>query len=71
MVEDRPHRRVDSIALSSAQMHELRLEGVDGYDPIDTQVVASMWTGDKNNRKATINVVLKPSAKDKRASPIR
>jgi serine/threonine protein kinase len=60
---------IDSIALSSAQMHELRLEGVDGFDPIDTQVVASMWTGEKNSRKATINVVLKPSAKDKEGKP--
>ena len=60
---------VDSIGLSSAQMHELRLENLDGYDPIDAQVVASMWSPatdkDKNNRKATIQVVLKPSAKDK------
>jgi serine/threonine protein kinase len=60
---------VDSIGLSSAQMHELRLEGVDGFDPIDTQVVASMWTGEKNNRKASINVVMKPSAKDKAGKP--
>ena len=60
---------VDSIGLSSAQMHELRIEGVDGFDPIDTQVVASMWSGEKNNRKASINVVLKPSAKDKEGKP--
>jgi hypothetical protein len=60
---------IDSIGLSSAQMHELRLEGVDGFDPIDTQVVASMWTGEKNNRKAAINVVMKPSAKDKAGKP--
>ncbi|MEO8841423.1 MAG: protein kinase [Kofleriaceae bacterium] len=60
---------VDSIPLSSAQMHELRLEGVDGFDPIDTQVVASMWTGDKNNRRASINVVMKPSAKGKDGKP--
>jgi serine/threonine protein kinase len=56
---------VDSIPLSSAQMHELRIEGVDGYDPVDTQVVASHWTGDKNKKRATLNVVLKPAAKDK------
>jgi serine/threonine protein kinase len=60
---------VDSIALSSAQMHELRLEAVDGFDPIDTQVVASMWSGEKNNRKASINVVLKKSGKDKDGKP--
>jgi hypothetical protein len=64
---------VDSIPLSSAQMHELRIEGVDGYDPVDTQVVASHWTGEKNKKRATLNVVLKPAAKDKagKAEPVK
>lgn len=64
---------VDSIPLSSAQMHELRIEGVDGYDPVDTQVVASHWTGDKTKKKASITVVLKPAAKDKtgKATPVK
>ncbi|MEO6772523.1 MAG: protein kinase, partial [Kofleriaceae bacterium] len=60
---------VDSIPLSSAMMHELRLEGVDGYDPVDTQVVATHWTGEKNHKKATLTVVLKPAAKDKAGTP--
>ncbi|HET9991816.1 MAG TPA: protein kinase, partial [Kofleriaceae bacterium] len=67
---------VDSIPLSSAQMHELRVEGVDGYDPVDTQVVATHWTGDKTQKKAlkaAITVVLKPAAKDKtgKAEPVK
>jgi len=60
---------VDSIALSSAQMHELRIEGVDGYDPVDTQVVATHWSGDKTKKKASLTVVLKPAAKDKTGKP--
>ncbi|HEY0251474.1 MAG TPA: protein kinase, partial [Kofleriaceae bacterium] len=51
----------DSIPLSSEMLHELRFEGVDGYDPIDTQVTASMWSGDKGTRKAQTNVTLKQS----------
>ena len=64
---------VDSIPLSSAQMHELRVEGVDGYDPADTQVVATHWTGDKAKKKASITVVLKAAAKDKsgKADPVK
>ena len=56
---------VDSIPLASQMMHELRIEGVDGYDPVDTQVIATHWTGEKNARRAAITVPLKPSAKDK------
>jgi hypothetical protein len=55
---------VTSIPLTSGQMHEIRIEGVDGYDPIDTQVVAAHWNGDKQHRKAQIVITLKPSAKD-------
>jgi len=55
---------VTSIPLTSSQMHEIRVEGVDGYDPIDTQVVAAHWNGDKAHRKAQIAITLKPSAKD-------
>jgi len=71
---------VDSIPLSSAQMHELRVEGVDGYDPVDTQVVATHWSdkpseggakaNDKNKKKASLTVVLKPAAKDKTGKPL-
>jgi serine/threonine protein kinase len=64
---------VDSIPLSSAQMHELRLEGVDGYDPVDTQVVAAHWTGEKTKKRASVMVVLKPATKDKtgKAAPVK
>ncbi len=63
---------VTSIGLSSDMMHELRIEGVEGYDPVDTQVVASHWSpagagSNSKARKAEINVVLKPAAKDKPA----
>ena len=53
---------VDSLPpLSSTMMHELRIEGVEGYQAVDTQVVASHWSGDKGKRKASITVVLKPN----------
>jgi hypothetical protein len=45
-------------------MHELRVEGVDGFDPVDTQVVPSHWSGEKAKKKATISVALKPATKD-------
>ena len=56
---------VDTMPFSSAIQHELRLEGVAGYEPIDTQVDASAWTGEKKARKAAIAVALKPVGKDK------
>jgi hypothetical protein len=55
---------VDSLPLSSAMMHEIRVEGVDGYQPVDTQVIASHWSGEKAERKAKIVVTLKPNEKD-------
>jgi serine/threonine protein kinase len=58
---------VDSIALASSMMHELRIEGVAGFEPVDTQVVASHWSAPvagSKARKASITVVLKPAAKD-------
>lgn len=54
----------DSIPLSSAMMHELRVEGVDGYQAVDTQVLPINWTGDKDKRKATVLVALKPITKN-------
>ncbi|MEO8554636.1 MAG: protein kinase, partial [Kofleriaceae bacterium] len=60
---------VDSIPLASQMMHELRVEGVDGYDAVDTQVLATNWTGEKNARRAAITVPLKPSVKDKTGKP--
>jgi serine/threonine protein kinase len=55
---------VSSLPLSSNMMHELRIEGIDGYQPIDTQVVPSNWSGDKEARKATVVVPLKLVGKD-------
>src|SRR5204863_5485734 len=45
---------VDTQAWSSEKLHELRLEGVEGYQPIDTQVVGAHWTGSMKDRKATV-----------------
>lgn len=57
---------VKSFQLSSAMMHELRLEGVDGYDPVDTQVVGSHWSGSGQSRTAAIAVTLARSNVDAR-----
>ena len=61
---------VDTMPFSSAIQHELRLEGVPGYDPIDTQVDASAWTGEKKARKAAITVALKPQGKDPKTGKV-
>lgn len=55
----------DSIAWSSNMMHELRIEGIDGHQPVDVQVMPNHWTGTGDNRKASINVTLQKVAKDK------
>ena len=44
---------VDTMPLSSAMMHEIRVENVDGYKPVDAQVIASNWTGDDKDAPAT------------------
>ncbi len=59
----------DSLGLSSDRMHELRVEGVDGFQPIDTQVVGAHWSGEKDKRLARITVELKHPAKDKAGKP--
>ena len=60
---------VDTMPFSSTIQHELRLEGVAGYDPIDTQVDASAWTGEKKARRAAISVTLKPIGVDRGPGP--
>jgi len=63
---------VDSIGLESSMMHELRVEGIDGYDPVDTQVVPTHWSAPvagQKARKASITVVLKPATKDQSGKP--
>jgi len=61
---------VDSLPLSSMMMHELRIEGREGYQPVDTQVIPSHWAGEKDKRKATISVTLQPNAKDPKGKPV-
>lgn len=57
---------VDSIALPSSMMHELRIENLDGYQAIDTQVLPENWGAptDKNVRTANVVVPLSPLQKD-------
>jgi hypothetical protein len=56
---------VDSIALPSSMMHELRIENLDGYQAIDTQVLPANWgpPTDKNVRVANVVVPLSPLPK--------
>ncbi|HET9623184.1 MAG TPA: protein kinase [Kofleriaceae bacterium] len=56
---------VDSFPLSSAQLHRLRVE-LDGYQPIDTEVVAASWDGKADKRAAKVAVTLKAAAIDKK-----
>ncbi|MDQ3368374.1 MAG: protein kinase [Myxococcota bacterium] len=53
-----------SLALSSSMMHELRVDGIDGFQAVDTQVIASHWEGESTARKAKVVVALQPTAKD-------
>ncbi|HEY4059072.1 MAG TPA: protein kinase [Kofleriaceae bacterium] len=53
-----------TMPLTSSQMHRIRIE-LDGYQPIDTEVLAANWTGEGENKKATVNVTLKAVGKDK------
>lgn len=61
---------VETIPWSSAMMHELRVEGIDGYQPVDTQVMPTHWTGEGEHRKATIAVTLQRLAKGKAAAKL-
>jgi hypothetical protein len=56
--------------LSSKRMHRIRIE-LDGYQGVDTEILPATWSGqDAFNRKAIVNVLLKPVAKDKKAEPL-
>ena len=57
---------LDTMALTSGQMHRIRLE-LQGYQPVDTEVLAANWTGKGPQRKASVNVTLKALAKDPRS----
>jgi hypothetical protein len=56
---------LDTMVLASSQLHRLRIER-DGYQPIDTEVVAASWDGTGAARRARLAVVLKPLAADKK-----
>ncbi|CAN5886501.1 hypothetical protein BH11MYX3_BH11MYX3_41290 [soil metagenome] len=54
---------LDTMPLTSGQMHRIRLE-LPGYQPVDTEVLAANWSGKGPQRKAAVNVTLKALAKD-------
>jgi serine/threonine protein kinase len=56
---------VDTFPLTSAQLHRLRVE-LDGYQPIDTEVVAASWDGKGEARKAKVFATLKAAPIDKK-----
>lgn len=61
---------VDTMPLTSSQMHRVRLE-LPGYQAVDTEVLPANWAGKGTARKATVNVTLKALAKDpKTGKPI-
>lgn len=64
---------LDSIPLSSGQLHEIRLEGLDGFQPIDTQVMPIHWSGEKDKRRGQLTVPLRPIAKSAKgkAEPVK
>ena len=49
---------VDSLALPTSMMHELRIEGLDGYEPLDTQVLPANWSTSGDVRVANVVVPL-------------
>jgi serine/threonine protein kinase len=56
---------VDTIALTSSQRHRLRIE-LDGYQPVDTEVVAASWEGSGAARRARVSVTLKAAPLDRK-----
>ena len=56
---------LDTLVLTSSQMHRLRIE-LDGYQPLDTEVIAANWSGSGAARKAKVSIALKPLAVDKK-----
>jgi len=48
---------VDSFALPTAQMHELRLE-LDGHLPLDLAVTAKEWKGEGDHKRAELTATL-------------
>ncbi|MBA2545055.1 MAG: protein kinase [Deltaproteobacteria bacterium] len=60
----------NTFSLSSGQMHEIRVDGVDGFQPIDAQVVAAHWSGEGSKRAANIVIDLKVAPKDAKGRPV-
>lgn len=56
---------LDTMVLSSNQLHRLRIE-LDGYQPVDTEVVAASWEGAGPARHAKVSVTLKAAGVDKK-----
>jgi serine/threonine protein kinase len=56
---------LDTMVLTSSQLHRLRIE-LDGYQPVDTEVVAASWEGKDAARRAKVAVTLKAAPIDKK-----
>ncbi|MEO7730947.1 MAG: protein kinase [Kofleriaceae bacterium] len=56
---------LNTMVLTSSQLHRLRIE-LDGYQPVDTEVVAASWEGSGEARKAKVSVTLKAAGIDKK-----
>jgi len=56
---------LDTLVLPSSQIHRLRIER-DGYQPVDTEVVAASWEGSGHAKKARVAVTLKAVPIDKK-----
>ena len=56
---------LDTMVLTSSQLHRVRIE-LDGYQPVDTEVVAASWEGSGSTRKAKVSVTLKAAALDRK-----
>jgi serine/threonine protein kinase len=56
---------LESLPLSSAMMHELRVEGVPGHQPLDAQVLPANWNNDNpKNRHGKLVLTLKQAPID-------
>ncbi|HEX2688540.1 MAG TPA: protein kinase [Kofleriaceae bacterium] len=56
---------LDTMVLTSSQLHRLRVE-LDGYQPVDTEVIAANWEGTGSAKRAKVSVTLKPLEIDKK-----
>jgi serine/threonine protein kinase len=56
---------LDTMVLASSQLHRLRIE-LDGYQPVDTEVVAASWQGAGADRRAKVAVTMKAAALDRK-----